>query len=283
MSSFAKSSAMIAAAALALVAGSAVAQEATGFAHSWQTGFQPPATEIAERTHSMHSLLLWIISFITLFVVGLLGYVIYRFSAKRNPTPSRFTHNTMVEVIWTIAPVLILIVIAIPSIRLLYFQEEIPPADVTVKAIGHQWNWEYIYPAAEEGGEEINFTAVMLPKDEAEAQGLPWLLATDSALVVPVDKVVRLQLTASTVIHAWTVPSFGVKMDAVPGRLNETWFRAETVGTFYGQCSELCGKDHSYMPIMVKVVPQDEYDAWVANGGEFAEKPETEAQFAEAR
>ncbi|WP_018632879.1 cytochrome c oxidase subunit II [Neomegalonema perideroedes] len=262
MRSYAKPAAMIFAAGLTLAAGAAVAQETLGHAVNWQTGFQPAATEVADRTHGVHNLLLWIITFITLFVVALLLYTCFRFSAKRNPEPRRFTHNTLVEVVWTIVPVIILALIAGPSIRLLYFQEEIPPADVTIKAVGHQWNWEYTYPLPDD--QEINFTSIMLTEDEAAEEDLPWLLATSDPLVIPVGKTVRLQLTASTVIHAWTVPSFGVKMDAVPGRLNETWFRPEVVGTFYGQCSELCGKDHSFMPIMVKVVPQEEYDAWVA-------------------
>ncbi len=261
MRSYAKPAAMTLAAALALASGSAVAQEAVGHAVNWQMGFQTATTEVADRTHGVHSLLLVIITIITLFVVALLAYTCIRFSAKNNPVPRRFTHNTAVEVIWTIVPVIILALIAGPSIRLLYFQEEIPAYDLTIKGIGHQWNWEYTY--ALEDDQEINFTSIMLTKDEAAEENLPWLLATSDPIVVPVGKVVRLQLTASTVIHSWTVPSFGVKMDAVPGRLNETWFRPEVVGTFYGQCSELCGKDHSYMPIMVKVVPQAEYDAWV--------------------
>lgn len=280
MRSTAKSAAVAVAAALTLAAGAAAAQESVGYSHNWQTNFQPAVTEVAERTHDMHSLLLILITIITIFVVALLGYVIFRFSAKRNPEPRRFTHNTVIEVIWTVVPVIILAVIAGPSIRLLYFQEEIPPYDLTIKATGHQWFWDYSYPVGED--QEISLTAIMLSKAEAQEQNLPWLLATDTAMVVPVGKVVRLQLTASTVIHAWTVPAFGVKMDAVPGRLNETWFRAEQVGTYYGQCSELCGKDHSYMPIMVKVVPQDEYDAWVAS--EVAKLDgQAETQFAEAR
>ncbi|MDD2869012.1 cytochrome c oxidase subunit II [Neomegalonema sp.] len=281
MRSSAKPAAMIIAAGLTLAAGAAAAQDALGHAVNWQTGFQAATTEVADRTHGVHSVLLVIITIITLFVVALLGYTCFRFSAKNNPEPRRFTHNTLVEVVWTIVPVIILAVIAGPSIRLLYFQEEIPPADITIKGVGHQWNWEYTYPLADD--QEINFTSIMLEKDEAEAEDLPWLLATSDPLVVPVGKVVRLQLTASTVIHAWTVPSFGVKMDAVPGRLNETWFRPDVVGTFYGQCSELCGKDHSFMPIMVKVVPQEEYDAWVAENLAALDGGDQPTRLAEAR
>ncbi len=281
MRSFAKPAALAAVAALALAAGPLAAQEYSGHAERWQLGFQPAVTEVSAQTHSMHSLLLWLITGIVIFVVALLAYTCVRFSAKNNPEPRRFTHNTMVEVVWTIAPVIILALIAGPSIKLLYFQEEIPPADITIKAVGHQWNWEYTYPMADD--QEINFTSIMLTSDEAADEGLPHLLATSDPVVVPVGKTIRLQLTASTVIHSWTVPSFGVKMDAVPGRLNETWFRPEVVGTFYGQCSELCGKDHSYMPIMVKVVPQEEYDAWVEeNVASLGGQPQP-TRYAEAR
>lgn len=224
----------------------------------WQLGLQLPATPVAEGIDNLHSFLMWIITLVTLFVLSLLLYVMVKFNAKSNPTPSRTTHNTLVEIAWTVVPVLILIAIAIPSFRLLYFQRDIPQADMTVKATGSQWFWSYEYP---DNG-EVSFDSIM--KQDSELQpGEPRLLAVDNAMVVPVGKTVRLIVTGNDVIHAWTIPSFGVKIDAVPGRLNEDWFRADKEGVFYGQCSELCGKDHAFMPIEVKVVPQADFDAWV--------------------
>ncbi len=229
-----------------------------GQPEQWQLGLQLPATPVAEGIHNLHSFLMWIITLITLFVLALLVYVVLKFNAKSNPTPSKTTHNTLVEVAWTVVPVLILIAIAIPSFRLLYFQREIPQADMTVKATGNQWFWSYEYP---DNG-EISFDSIM--KQDSELQpGEPRLLAVDNAVVVPVGKTVRLIVTGNDVIHSWTIPSFGVKIDAIPGRLNEDWFRADKEGVFYGQCSELCGKDHAFMPIEVKVVPQADFDAWV--------------------
>jgi len=187
--------------------------------------------------------------------------VIVRFNKRANPKPATFTHNPELEVAWTAIPVLILVVIAIPSLRLLFLQLEVPEPDLTIKATGNQWYWTYEYP-----DEEIEFDAVMLQKDELTEYGYTaddWLLATDARVVVPVDAVVHVLVTASDVLHAWTIPSFGSKIDAVPGRINETWFRAEETGIFYGQCSELCGLNHSYMPIVVEVVSQQDYDAWV--------------------
>ena len=180
-----------------------------------------------------------------------------RYNAKANPVPSRTTHNTLVEVVWTVVPILILIGIAIPSFRLLYFQRVMPEAEVTVKAIGNQWFWSYEYP-----GQEVEFDQYLKPREDLK-EGEPYLLATDNDMVVPVNKVVRVVVTANDVLHAWTIPSFGSKIDAVPGRLNETWFKAEKEGIFYGQCSELCGKDHAFMPISVRVVSDDEYQAWL--------------------
>ena len=199
----------------------------------------------------------FIISF-TLFVLGLLLYVMVRFNAKANPEPSKTTHNTLVEVAWTVIPIIILIVIAIPSFRLLYFDRAIPDADLTIKATGHQWYWSYEYP----DDDGMTFDAIMLEDDELKP-GQPRLLATDNDVVVPVNRNVRIIITASDVIHNWAIPAFGMKMDAIPGRLNEAWFRATRTGTFYGQCSELCGVRHAFMPIAVRVVTEEEYAAWL--------------------
>ena len=224
----------------------------------WQLGLQQAATPVMEFIHSFHSFLLVIITVISLFVLALLIYVMVKFNAKSNPTPSKTSHNTFIEVVWTVVPILILIAIAIPSFRLLYLQREIPVADMTVKAIGNKWYWDYEYP----DNDGISFTAA-IKADEDLKDGEPRLLTADTEVVVPVNKVVRLIVTANDVLHSWTVPSFGTKIDAVPGRLNEAWFKAEKEGIFYGQCSELCGKDHAFMPINVRVVSEDEFKAWV--------------------
>ncbi|PCJ61189.1 MAG: cytochrome c oxidase subunit II [Rhodospirillaceae bacterium] len=229
----------------------------------WQFGFQDAVTPVMEQMNDFHNLLLVIITAITIFVFVLLGYVLYRFSAKRNPVPSRVSHNTPVEVIWTLVPILILIVIAIPSFRLLYFVDRVENADITIKAVGHQWYWSYVYPDAD----DLTFDSFVVEDDDLE-EGQPRLLATDSAVVVPVNKTIRVLVTATDVLHAWAVPAFGVKIDGVPGRLNETWFRAEKEGTYYGQCSELCGTNHGMMPITVKVVSQQAYEAWLKEAKE---------------
>lgn len=228
----------------------------------WGLGLQPAASPVMRDIHVFHDwLLLPIITVVTIIVMALLIYVMVKFNAKANPTPAKFSHNVLVEVVWTAIPVLILIVIAIPSFRLLY-KEDVTPAnvDLTVKVTGHQWYWSYEYP----DHEGIEFQGLMLTKEEAEAAGKPYLLATDTQVVVPVNKVVRLQITAADVIHSWALPALGVKMDAVPGRLNEAWFKAEREGTYYGQCSEICGIKHAFMPIEVKVVSQAEFDAWLS-------------------
>jgi len=240
----------------------AKAQEMVGAPRPWQMNFPEQVTEVGRATVGYHDVLLWVTGAITLFVLGLLLYVIVRFRASRNPRPARFTHNPLLEVIWTAVPVVVLLAMVIPSLRLLYLQEEPPEADLVIKATGNQWYWSYEYP-----DEGIAFDALMMTSAEMSDAGMSddmFLLATDQAVVVPVDKVVRVQVTASDVIHAWAVPNFGVKVDAVPGRLNQTWFRAEREGVFYGQCSELCGKDHAFMPIAVKVVGQEAYSEWLA-------------------
>lgn len=260
---------------LALGAGSAYAA-GLGQPDPWQLGYQEPATDIAERVVYMSWWLHVLAAVITLFVTALLIYVCVRFSAKNNPTPSRFTHNTTVEVIWTVVPVLILVAMAYPSIKLLYYQETVPESEVTIKATGYQWYWGYTYNV---DGEDYSYDAYMAgggyssydemvagmkadgESDDAIPDEMEWKLAATAPMVVPVNTKVRLHVTAADVMHAWTIPSFGVKVDAIPGRLNELWFEATKTGRFYGQCSELCGKDHSYMPIMVDVVPKEEWDA----------------------
>ncbi len=225
----------------------------------WQTTFQPAASPVMERIESFHTMVFYIITAISLFVAALLIYIMIRFNTRTNPVPSKTEHNTLLEVLWTIIPVLILVIIAVPSFRLLYFEAEIPPPDLTIKAIGKQWFWSYEYPAS-------NFTYDSLGLSDADAakKGEPRLLGVDNIVVVPVNKVVKVQTTGADVIHSWALPQMGVKMDAVPGRINETWFKATQTGTFYGECSELCGARHAFMPIEVKVVSQAEFQAWLA-------------------
>lgn len=263
MSKGARRTALASLTAAAVYAG--VAQAAEGTAVPWQMGFQPAVTPVMAEVRWFHdSFLLPIIVVITLFVMVLLAICILRFNARANPNPSRVTHNTMLEVAWTVVPVLILVAIAIPSFRLLYFQLDYlsveRPADLTIKTTGHQWYWSYEYP----DHEEVAFDSFMIEEEDLQP-GQPRLLAVDAEVVVPVDKVVRLIVTADPVdvIHAWAIPAFGVKIDAVPGRLNETWFKAERTGIYYGQCSELCGRGHAFMPIAVRVVSEEDFNAWV--------------------
>jgi len=223
----------------------------------WQLGLQQAATPVMENIVWFHDFLLWLVTAITLFVLALLVIIFVRFNARANPTPSRTTHNTLLEVVWTLVPVIILVAIAVPSFKLLFLEMNIPTPDVTVKATGKQWYWSYSYPDA-----KFEFDSLML-KDNERKPDQPRLLAVDNALVVPVNKVVHVQVIGSDVIHSFSVPSFGIKIDAVPGRLNETWFKATREGIYYGQCSELCGRDHSYMPIEVRVVSDKDYTAWL--------------------
>jgi cytochrome c oxidase subunit II len=242
----------------ALVAGVETALAAFGQATPWQLGFQDSATPIMDEITSFHNLLLYIIFAISAFVLVLLITVMVRFNARANPTPSRVTHNTMLEVAWTIIPVAILIFILLFSFPLLFHQLNTPPADITVKATGKQWYWTYSYP---DNG-KFEFDSVMLQdKDRKEDQ--PRLLAVDNDMVVPVNKIVRVQTIGAEVIHSFAVPSFGIRIDAVPGRLNETWFKATREGVYYGQCSELCGKNHAFMPIAVRVVSEQAFNEWV--------------------
>ena len=240
----------------------------------WQLGFQKSASKSMSDIVLFHDyMLLPIITAITAFVLFLLLYVCVRYRSSKNKVPSTTSHNTMIEVIWTLVPCLILIVMAVPSFKVLYSQDEIPKADVTIKAIGYQWYWGYEYP-----DENIIFDSYMIEeKDLKEDQ--PRLLAVDNAVYVPVNKVVKVMITANDVLHAWALPSFGVKRDAIPGRLNETWFKADRTGTFYGQCSELCGIKHAFMPITVHVVTQDGYDKWLEDAKVKFAKEETENEF----
>jgi cytochrome c oxidase subunit 2 len=217
---------------------------------------------VMENIIWFHNFLLWLITAITLFVLALLIIVMVKFNAKANPVPSKTTHNTLIEVAWTLIPVMILVTLVVPSFRLLFLELDIPKADLTIKATGNQWNWTYAYP-----DDKIEFTSIMLTDEERAKKNPqpPRLLGVDNELVVPVNKVVRIQTTGADVIHSFAVPAFGIKIDAIPGRLNETWFKATKEGTYYGQCSELCGKDHAFMPIVVRVVKDQEYATWLAD------------------
>ena len=245
--------------AVALGSSAALAARA-GIAEPWQIGMQEMVTNVGRDVSDFHDYLLYLITAISLFVLVLLVYVVVRFNEKANPVPRRTTHNTLLEVAWTVVPVLILIVIAIPSFRILREQLVIPPHDIVVKATGHSWYWSYEYPS-DQGG--FRFESNMVPENELKPDQ-PRLLAVDNDMVVPVGKVVRMQITAADVLHNFAVPSFGIRLDAVPGRLNETWFKAEREGIYYGQCSELCGNGHPYMPITVRVVSEADYASWVA-------------------
>jgi len=273
---------LLAASAAALAGTATGAMAELGKPVPWEITLQDSATPVADYIHWFHNvLLLPLITVICLFVLALLLYVVVKFNAKANPVPSKTTHNTMVEVLWTVIPIIILVVIAIPSLRLVYMQRNIPAADMTLKVIGNpSWNWTYEYPDLglnDDGSAKVSFTAYLKDKATAETDGVPYLLATDVPVVVPVNKTVKLIVTSDPegIIHAWTVQAFGLKIDAIPGRLNEDWFHATKEGVFYGQCSELCGKDHAFMPIEVHVVSEADFQAW-------SEKAKT-ASAAEAR
>jgi cytochrome c oxidase subunit II len=239
----------------------AMAQDLMGQPTPGGIALQPAASQLKRDAIFFHDIILMpIITIITLFVLALLIYCVVKFNKKANPVPARWSHNTTIEVIWTAAPVLILMFIAIFSFKLLFEYHNMPKPYMTVKATGYQWYWGYEYP-----DQQISeITSLPLPEDEAKAKGVPYRLAATEPLVAPVNQVVRVQVTAADVIHAFALPAFGLKIDAIPGRLNETWFKAERTGTFYGQCSELCGIEHAFMPIEIKVVTQAEFDAWVA-------------------
>jgi cytochrome c oxidase subunit II len=246
------------------VAGTALVASGAAFAElgqpaPWEFKLQEAASPVMENITWFHNFLFGLITIITLFVLGLLVAVVVKFNAKANPIPSRTTHNTLIEVAWTLIPVLILVSIAVPSFRLLFEELDIPKADVTIKATGNQWNWTYSYP-----DDKIEYTSIILSEEDRAklASPPPRLLGVDHSLVVPINKVVRVETTGTDVIHSFAVPAFGIKIDSIPGRLNETWFKATKLGVFYGQCSELCGKDHAFMPIVVKVVSDQDYDDW---------------------
>lgn len=263
----------------------AAAETAAGMALPRQLGFQPAATETMEKIASFHDFLMIITTLIVIFVTILLLIIVIRFNRKANPVPSKTSHNTVLEIIWTVIPVMILMAIAVPSFKLLYFQDVAPEADMVIKATGHQWYWTYEYP--DHG--DLTFDSIMLPDSYFaadmpenvrteraaaladiqqllgldEAPEIHRLLDTDTRIVVPVGKVVKVLVTADDVIHSWAIPSFGIKIDTVPGRMNQTWFRADRVGTYYGQCSELCGIRHAFMPIVVEVVSEEDFRAWL--------------------
>ena len=243
-------------------------------AEDWQLGFQDPATPVMERIVSFNDILFWMCVVISLFVFVLLGIVIFKFNRKANPNPTKRSHNTVLEILWTAIPVVILVAIAIPSLRLLYYQDRAVDAEMTIKAIGHEWYWTYEYPDI---GDVVAIDAVMIPEEELE-EGQYRLLETDERVIVPVDTTIRMFVTADDVIHAWAVPGFGVKIDGIPGRVNETWFRATKEGVVYGQCSELCGAYHAFMPIAVEVVSKEKYAEWAEKapeiyGEKMPEKP----------
>jgi cytochrome c oxidase subunit 2 len=255
--------ALAAAAALPvlLFAGFAYAQ-AEGQPTPGGIGLPATVTDIGRETQFFYNgILLPIITFIALSVLGLLLYVSWRYNEQANPVPSKLTHHTGLEIVWTLVPILILVVIAIPSFRILAHQVEIPESKITIKVTGNQWYWSYKYPEDQGGG--FGFDQLMKPENELK-EGEPRLLAVDNEAYVPVNEVVKLQITAADVIHSFVIPAFGVRMDAVPGRLNETWFRAEKEGVYYGQCSKICGKDHAFMPMAIRVVSREKYDEWLA-------------------
>jgi cytochrome c oxidase subunit II len=249
---------LLAASALALSPTAVWAQSNPAEFGPWQVAMQDPVTTIMERVTSFHDLLLWIISAIVLFVMGLLAYACWRFNEARNPVPSRRSHNTLLEIVWTAVPVLILVILAIPSFKLLYYADVVPETEMTIKAVGHQWYWTYEYP---DNG-NFTFDAYMIAAEDLQS-GQRRLLETDNRLVVPVGTNIRIQTTSEDVIHSWGVPQFGVKVDAIPGRLNEMWVNVLEPGTYYGHCYELCGVNHAFMPVTVEALPKEEFEAWV--------------------
>jgi cytochrome c oxidase subunit II len=261
--------------ALGVVAVALIAVAAAAWAQApqpWQLGMQAPATPVKERIHAFHNELLVIITLITIFVLGLLLYVMVRFSARRHPIPTRTSHNPLIEILWTVVPVLILVIIAIPSFKLMYYMDRIPNADMTVKVTGHQWYWSYEYP--DQGG--VNFNSNLI-QDKDLKPDQKRLLDVDNPLIVPVDTNVRVLVTGDPegVIHSWFVPSFGVQEYAVPGRLNESWFRVEHEGTYYGECNQICGVNHAFMPIEVKAVSKADFQKWLGEAKKAGAEPAT--------
>ena len=268
--------------AVALGAGAALASQPT----PWQIDFQPAATPVMERLVDFNFLISVLMVAVNTFIIGLLGYAVWRFHAKRNPTPTKTTHNTLIEVVWTVAPIMILVVIAIPSFKLLYFADRAVDAEMTIKAVGHQWYWSYEYP--DHGAFTFDSTLVCRTDEECadEATGgvTPIrLLDTDNRVVLPVDTTIRLLVTADDVLHNWAMPAFGIKLDAVPGRINETWMKIQREGVYYGQCSELCGIDHGFMPITVEAVSKAAFAVWVARTKQELARDDTPATTMVAR
>ena len=250
----------IGAAAMALLAFSGL--PALSVPLPYQTGFQPAASPVMEQIETFHTELVWIIVAVCLFVLGLLVWIVIKYRAGANPVPSKVHHNTLLEVAWTLIPVIILVFIAVPSFRLLYYEAAIPKPDVTIKAIGKQWFWSYEYPGSAAG---FTYDSVGLSDADAKKADKPRLLGVDNPIYVPVNKVIEVDTVGADVIHSWAMPQMGVKMDAVPGRINHTWFKPTSTGVFYGQCSELCGARHAYMPIELHVVSEAEYNSWLAD------------------
>ncbi len=245
-------------AALTTMVGNAVAQGVVGMPREWEINFQPAYSPVMERVHQFNYLIHIIIALIVTLVFGILAYVVLRYNARRNPVPSKTAHNTVLEVVWTILPVLALLVIVIPSLKLLYFEDRAEAPDMTLKVTGHQWYWSYTYP--DHG--EFSFDSIPIQAEDLQA-GQPRLLTVDNPVVVPVGATVQVLIASDDVIHNWAVPSLALKKDATPGRVNETWFRATHEGVFYGMCSELCGVNHYFMPIEVRAVSKEAFDAWV--------------------
>ena len=262
---------------------SARAADGVGHPEPGQIGFQVGVTSLAREIHNFYNYELFpIITVISVFVMVLLGICVFRFNEKRNPVPSKTTHNTLLEVAWTIVPVLILVAIAIPSFRILTHQLELPKPDITIKATGKQWYWSYAYPKDQNGGFDFDSTRVD-DKDAASVPDFIHLLSVDNEAVVPVDKNIQVDVTGADVIHGFIVQSLGIRIDAVPGRLNSTWFRADREGIYYGQCSKLCGKDHAYMPIAIRVVSQPAYEAWLQSAkAKYAENGSRPIRLADA-
>jgi len=250
----------IGAAAAALLAFSGLPAAALPF--NYETGFQPPASPVMEQIEDFHRLLFWIIVAVCVFVLALLAWIVVKYRAGANAVPSKVHHNTILEVAWTLIPVIILVFIAVPSFRLLYFEAVIPKPDVTIKAIGKQWFWSYEYPGSAAG---FTYDSLGLSDADALKANKPRLLGVDNPIYVPVNKVIEVDTVGADVIHSWAMPQMGVKMDAVPGRINRTWFKPTLTGVFYGQCSELCGARHAYMPIELHVVSEAEYNNWLAD------------------
>jgi cytochrome c oxidase subunit 2 len=244
---------VIGALAVAVVAGAAEPKP-------WELGMQPPATPVKDRLSAFHDELLIIITLITVFVLSLLVYVMWRFNHQRNPVPSRTSHNTVIEMLWTVVPVLILIIIAIPSFKLMYYMDRVPNPEMTIKVTGHQWYWSYEYP--DQGG--LTFDSNVIPEDQLKP-GQKRLLDVDNPLVVPADTIIRVLVTGTDVIHSWFVPSFGVQEYAIVGRLNESWMNIEHPGTYYGQCNQICGVNHAFMPIKVEALSKDEFQHWLGD------------------